>query len=129
MTNYVYLNVLFNHAAVEIGHYIREGKGDFTYVNEFTDLIKEHIPKDDEFTSLTKTKFPYWALCVGIEYGSNKKLKEVAELSLQMRLLSSELSTIEELSKERLENLRDFICNFNNQILPKTSMYRHRLVG
>jgi len=126
MENYHNLAELSNHAAIEIDNYLKKKKTGLSSVKEFTKIIQDNLISDSD-TFLTMPDFPYLALAKAMRKDSNKEIRYVSELALEMRLFYSELSDLEGLSKDRLENLRNFCVEASKSFLAERLDYLRKV--
>lgn len=116
MINYRSLASMACNAAIDIDNYIRGSETDFSGVREFTEIIGENLIRDSDSDKITGG-FPYLALAEAMRKNSDKEIKYVSELALEMRFFYSELSDLENLSEERLKSLRSFCVKTSDEIL------------
>jgi hypothetical protein len=110
-------------AAMELDHFTQGKENDFKAINEVAGLIEENIPylqRTDHIPFLNDTfGFPYFSLMDSIDkdFGSNIPNEVAPRLALEMKLFSSELIDVRELSVERIKNLVDTCVKFGNNIM------------
>lgn len=95
-------------AAIEVDNILIKESTNRTYLKKFTEGIKKYELKGDETLDRIYFSGPYRA----IMRSSKKDIKQVDELALEMNLLNTELANIDNLSKQKLENLKKFLIEF-----------------
>ena len=68
----------------------------------------------DTDTALTEPNFPYLPLWRAVRRNSDKDIRWMSELALEMRLLRSELGDVPANSK-KLEELHSLLCDFSRE--------------
>lgn len=109
-----YLSELALNGALEVDNYVL-GRGEgFAHVQELTEILGKYQLKDTD-TSLTEPNFPYMPLWRAVRKNSDKEIRWMSELALEMRLLRSELEEIP--TSKKLEELRDVLNDFSREFL------------
>lgn len=119
------------NAAIEIDNYILGKRTDFYSTNLLTELLRRNMIPGKDIDGVMLDLSPNISnLIYAISKDSDKKLVEYDDFTLEMRLLYSELTHLESLPKERLENLRKFCVELSGQYLAdKSNDYCSRLVA
>ena len=124
--NLLYLSNLAVHSALEVDNFLLRGKKDFGHTNELREILSKYQLSD---TDKNLTRFPYDSLWKAIIKNSDKEIRKIPELALEMRLLRYELSDIPNLPEERLKNLIYLLCDlskeFSSEYFSKHSYHRH----
>lgn len=121
-----YLRELASRSAIEVDNFSLRGKKEFSHTNELGEILGKYQLKDsDKYIN----NFPYMPLWKAIIKNSEKEIREISELALEMRLLRYELNEIPNLPKKRLEELTHFLCDlskeFSSEYFSKHSNHRH----
>src|SRR3989338_4231329 len=118
-----YLSLLALDGAIEIDNYLLKRNHDFGQVQELAGILEKYQLKDID-TALTEPNFPYLTLWRAVIKNSDKNIRHISELALEMRLLRSELEVVPANSK-RLEELRSLLCNFSRECSKEQEQYQH----
>jgi hypothetical protein len=118
-----YLSKLALHGAIEIGKYLLEGNHDFSHVQELAGILERHQLEDTD-TASTAHHFPYFPLWKAVRDKSNKNIRLMSELALEMRLLRSELGDVPANSK-RLEELYSLLCDLSREFSNEQYRYNY----
>jgi len=108
-----YLSQLALRGAIEVDNHLLGRSQNFSHVQELVGILEKYQLKDTD-TALTEPIFPYLPILRVIRKSSDKNLRWMSELALEMRLLRSELGDIPDNSK-RLEELRSLLCDFSKE--------------
>jgi len=108
-----YLSKLFLWGAIEIDNYLLGRNYDFNHVRELAGILEKYQLKDTD-TALTEPNFPYLPLWRAVRRNSDKDIRWMSELALEMRLLRSELGDVPANSK-KLEELHSLLCDFSRE--------------
>lgn len=96
-------------AAIEIDSYNINKETDFSNIRLLTEIIGENLNESPSYIPL-----PYTLRCTLFPDLSTNNNPPVSEYFLKLKLFHMELSDVENLSIERLENLSKFICKLSN---------------
>src|SRR3989338_4107524 len=116
-----YLSELSLHGAIEIDNYVLGRNHDFSHVQELAGILEKYQLKDTD-NALTEPHFPYLPLWRAVRKNSDKDIRWMSELALEMRLLRSELGDVPANSK-RLEELRSLLCDFSREFSNEQHQY------
>lgn len=108
-----YLAELSLRAAVDIDNHLTKKASDFSNVQELAEILKKYQLKDTD-GPLAMFCFPYLPFWRAVKKGSEKELRWVSELALEMRLLRYEIDDIP-INYEMLEELRSLLCNLSKE--------------
>jgi len=122
-----YLSELTLHGATEVDNYILGRNHNFSHVQELAVILRKYQLKDTD-TALTGPHFPYLPLWRAIRKNSDKDIRRMSELALEMKLLRSELEDIPVNSK-RLEELRSLLCDLSREFFNEQHNYPQQLVA
>jgi len=124
-----YLSELSLHGAIEIDNHLLGRNHDFSHVQELAGILEKYQLKDTD-TALTELHFPYLPLWKAVRKNSDKDIRWMSELALEMRLLRSELKDVPTNSK-RLEELSSLLCDLSREFSNEQYQYNYpnRLVA
>jgi hypothetical protein len=108
-----YLSELALRGATEIDNYLIERDNDFSHVQELAEILRKYELKNTD-TFFTAPRFPYTSFWKVIKKDSNKEIRTLPELALEMKLLRSELETVPK-NSERLKEIISFLCDCSQE--------------
>ena len=108
-----YLAELALHGAIEIDNHILGRNHDFCHIQELAEILGKYQLKDTD-TALTEPNFPYLPFWRAFRKNSEKDIRWLSELALEMRLLRPELNDIS--NSKRLEELRNLLCSLSSEL-------------
>ncbi|MEK6904595.1 MAG: hypothetical protein AABW87_03305 [Nanoarchaeota archaeon] len=119
-----YLAELSVGVALEIDRFARGRNNNFSHTEELADILGGYQSEGED----TPSGFPYWPLVRTIR-ASNKNIRTVSELTLEVRSLKEELESVQHLPKKRLEYLRNFMVELSKQFSAEGRHLRRRMVS
>lgn len=125
--SHYYLAHLCVDAALGIDFIMQGKENEHTkYVKELAEIIDKYGKKctSEEFFC-----WPYLTLFKAIEHDKKKEIRLVSELSLEMKLLASELFDIKNLSAERQKELLEFCCNASGYFMADMPSWKKYLAA
>ena len=106
-----YLSELTSRASIEIDTFICGKNIGFNHVKEFAEILEEYQLKD---TDKSLVKFPYMAFWKGIKKNSDKTIRYISDLALEMNLFKNEIKNISS-NPEKLKELCFGLCNLSRE--------------
>lgn len=123
-----YLSKLALRGAIEIDNFLLGRNHDFSHVQEFAEILEEYQLKDTD-TAINEPNFPYLPLWMAVRKNSDKDIRKMQELALEMRLLRFELEDVPANSK-KLKEFRSFLNDLSIEFSNEHQNYSsHRLVA
>ena len=115
-----YLSKLALQGAIEIDNFLLGRNHDFSHVQEFAGILEEYQLKDTD-TAFNEPNFPYLPLWMAVRKNSDKDIRKMPELALEMRLFRFELKDVPS-NSDKLKELRSFLSDlsrefFNEQLI------------
>lgn len=121
----LYLTRLTLEAATELDNYLLNRNYDFSHVQEFAGILKEYQLKDSD-SALTGPNFPYLPLWRIFRENSEKEIRQMSELALEMRLFRYELEDVQ-FNFKRLKKLRSLLCSLSREFSIEEQRYNPHL--
>src|SRR3989344_1774685 len=107
-----YLSRLSQDVAIEVEMHRLGKNDDFSNTRELLGILEKYQLKDTD-TFLTAPHFPYLALWDALRKNSEKELRYIYELALEMRLLRNELKDIP--NPKKLEQTRTVLVDLSKE--------------
>lgn len=126
-TSLRYLSQLAGYGAREVNDYLLGKNQSFEHVQELAGILEKYQLKDTD-TILTLSQFPYPYIWDAVRKKSDKELRWISELALEMRLLRYELNDIPN-NSQKLKELCSLLCDISNDFLNERYEYRHYLAA
>lgn len=124
-----YLADIASRGAVEISNHLIRQENNFSHVGELTEILTKYQPKDGD-TFVTAPRFPYLAVWEAVRKDSDKEVRRISDLALEMRLLAAELGDIPQ-NPENSEKLMHVLVDLSREFLSdqQKKICRYRLVA
>ncbi len=107
-----YLSRLSQDAAIEVEMYRLGKNDDFSNTRELLRILEKYQLKDTD-TFRTSPHFPYLALWDALRKKSEKELRHISDLALEMRLLRNELEDIN--NPKKIEQNRAILVDLSRE--------------
>lgn len=115
-----YLTDLVSFAEREVNNCLFDGIYDFSKTKELGRILEEYQLRDDNTSP--SGSFPYFSFWRVVRKDSNKIIRNIPELALEMRLLRYEIDNAQDSSTERLELLRSVLYDLYIEFLSETKI-------
>ena len=117
---YSYLVMKLAEAAIDLDNYYAGRNSNLNTaedtVKELTNMLQKYQLKDTDNCSINDFIDFYEPLSKAIRKNSDKEIKNISELALEMRLLRSELENIKP-NQKRSEDLVSFLCDLSSEFM------------
>lgn len=117
-----YLSQLTLRGATEIDNFMLNKGKEFDHVQEFAGILERHQLRENHLLS-SQFQFLYPCMWSVMRYSSDKELRFVPELALEMRLLRSELQDVAKLQPKKLAELRSLLLDFSEEFRYEIDRY------
>jgi hypothetical protein len=130
MERYILDPLLTTEAAIDLILYSNGQIRDLSIVQKLASFMKKYQLKDNEQINPSLHCCFYGPLINAINKNSNKEIRLISELALEMRLLTCELENVSIQPNKTLEDLSSFLCDFTQELIKADQLYNpSRLVA
>jgi len=130
MERYFLDPLLTAEAAVDLILYSNDQSRDLSIVQKLANFMKKYQLKDNEQINPSLYCCFYGPLINAIKKNSDKEIRSIPELALEMKLLTFELENVSIQPNKTLEDLSSFLCDFTQELIKTDQLYNpSRLVA
>lgn len=101
------------NAAIEVDNYVNKNPSGFENLEKIKDFLKKEQNSPDEIMFLWKS----------FRKNSQKNYTKVDEIKLEKKLMLYDIENIKHLSKEKLKDITDVLCNMTKYAIAEINKY------